>query len=336
MKREEFLQRLSAALASLSEAERAGVADYYREMICDGVENGKNEQELIDGFGEPEAIAAQILEESRAGGEEREAPAVSREDGPYAGPRHSVYPAEGPVHTVVVEARNTAVELRPVQDGPVVVRFTPGENDRVETEEQDGVFWFRHTMTFSLFHWRDLFLGPRVIRVDIPASFAGEIRASTTNARLSAAGLGRLQSAVLSASNGRLAAEDFRCESLRMKTCNGALDLRSLRGESCAAQTANGRVTADGCAFRDALSLQTSNGSICAQGVESDHVRLRTSNAPVSARIRGDMRDYAVHSHTSNASSTLPQDLAYPEQKKSLEVHTSNARIDVRFLPEQA
>lgn len=340
MKREEFLRQLAAALVSLSDAERACVIDYYREMICDGVENGKDEEELIAGFGNPREIAAQILKESREGFQEHEVPAESPQAGSAgaarAAPEESVYPARGAVHTVVVAAQNTAVELRPVQGGPVTVRFTPGTNDHVEVYEQGGVFSFRQTMTFSVFHWRDLFSRPRRICVDIPASFAGEIRASTGNARLRAAGLGSLRAMTLSTSNGHLSAEGFRCENLRARTSNGALELRGMRGGACTAQTSNGRATAEGCVFRDALSLRSSNGAVCAQDVESDHIEFTTSNGSVSAVIRGDMREYAVRSRTSNASNTLPPELVYPGQKKSLDVRTSNGRIDVRFAPAQA
>lgn len=78
--------------------------------------------------------------------------------------------------------------------------------------------------------------------------------------------------------------------------------------------------------------MYTSNAAVHAQNVISDNVEFATSNGLISAVIVGDMREYAIRSHTSNASSTLPPELVYPEQKKYLNVSTNNARIEVRFV----
>ena len=65
MNRETFLNELMAGLTQLGPVEQRQVADYYNELIFDGVENGKPEEEIIAGFGAPEEIAAQIRVEYR-------------------------------------------------------------------------------------------------------------------------------------------------------------------------------------------------------------------------------------------------------------------------------
>ena len=147
MTQQEFLKQLTAALAPLSDTERSRILDYYREMICDGIESGKEEPELIDSFGTPQEIAAQILEESAAAEHENPIPTVPAVQPPSAG----AYAARGPVNTILVDARHISVEIRPVPDGPVQVHFTPLESDRVSVSEQNGVFSFRHTMQEILF-----------------------------------------------------------------------------------------------------------------------------------------------------------------------------------------
>ena len=331
MNQEEFLQRLAAALAPLSDGERARVIDYYREMICDGVESGEDEQELIAGFGAVREITAQILAESRSASSDG-IPTVPSVSSPSADP--DAYAAEGPVRCIVIDARHTGIEIRPVQGGPVQVHFIPMEQDRVSVSERDGVFTFRHTVEFSLFHWRNLFYLPHKIIVDVPVSFNGELSVSTCNARIEAADLPRLSTVRLVTSNAHLTVSRLTCDSISLRTSNGSLELWGLQGRRCTAETSNGRITADGCRFPDELCLYTSNAAIRVQDALSDNIDFSTGNGPVTAIIRGDMREYAIRSHTSNGPNNLPPELIYPDQQKRLNVSTNNARIDVRFLAE--
>ena len=61
-------------------------------------------------------------------------------------------------------------------------------------------------------------------------------------------------------------------------------------------------------------------------------LELKTSNAPVTGTLYGDMRAYSIQSHTSNAACNLPANAVYPELEKSLSVHTSNGRIHIDFV----
>lgn len=322
---EAFLQRLAAALATLNDTERARIIDYYREMICDGVESGKDEQEVISGFGTPQEIAAQILEESRT---------VSQEgvDNLAVPADSDAYIAQGPLHSIVLDARHTNVEVRQVQSGPVQIHFTPTERDHVTVNEQNGVFSFHHIVNFPFFNFRYLLSAHRIV-VDIPITFCGELHVSTCNAKLSVQKLNRLSTVQLTTSNGRLTVSDVDCGSLSLKTSNAPLELQNLNGGGCTVETSNGHITANACSFPDELYLYTSNAAIRAQSVISDHIEFTTSNGAVSAVILGDMREYAIRSHTSNASNTLPPELIFPDQKKHLNVSTNNARINVRFTP---
>jgi len=327
MTQQEFLKQLTAALAPLSDTERSRILDYYREMICDGIESGKEEPELIDSFGTPQEIAAQILEESAAAEHENPIPTVPAVQPPSAG----AYAARGPVNTILVDARHISVEIRPVPDGPVQVHFTPLESDRVSVSEQNGVFSFRHTMEFFFFHWRSLFFTRRIV-VDIPSSFHGDLQVATCNARLSAENLSGLGFVQLSTSNGRLVVSRLTCSSLDAATSNGALELLNVSGGRCTAKTSNGHITANFCSFPGGLSLHTSNAAVRAQNLSSDNLELVSSNGAISAVILGDLREYAIHSHTSNASNSLPPELIFPGQTKSLNVRTNNAVIDVKFV----
>lgn len=59
MTRDEFLQRLSAALGSLPEEEREAALEYYEEYFADA--GPENEQDVLEELGSPEEAARQIL-----------------------------------------------------------------------------------------------------------------------------------------------------------------------------------------------------------------------------------------------------------------------------------
>mgnify|MGYP002556253563 FL=1 len=78
MDRQEFISRLTQCLGGM--AERDEILSYYGELIDDGVESGKSEQEVIAGFAPPEEIARGVAEE-----EERPAADGGTADGSAAG-----------------------------------------------------------------------------------------------------------------------------------------------------------------------------------------------------------------------------------------------------------
>ena len=303
MNRETFLNELMAGLTQLGPVEQRQVADYYNELIFDGVENGKPEEEIIAGFGAPEEIAAQIRAEYKS------QQAVEGAPGQGAVPPRPAcleYPAQEPVHTVVVDARNVRVNVRAVPGGGVRVLFQPRENDRVTVAEKDGAFLFTHTM--SIFNVKTC-------------------NAGITVSGLSAGGKGRFVT-----SNARITVENCVFGSLAAKTSNGPITLSGVTGGDCEAASNNARITAEHCRFAEKLWMQTSNGPVRAEDVEAPDLTFKTANAAITGTVVGDMRDYAISSRTSNAQNNLPMDCAYEDQAKRLWATTSNGRIDVRFV----
>lgn len=66
MNRETFLNELMAGLTQLGPVEQRQVADYYNELIFDGVENGKPEEEIIAGFGARRRSRRRFVSNTRA------------------------------------------------------------------------------------------------------------------------------------------------------------------------------------------------------------------------------------------------------------------------------
>ena len=63
MTQTEFLEDLERRLGVLPAGERRRAVDFYRELIQDGMESGKSEEEAVDALGSPETAAAALLEE---------------------------------------------------------------------------------------------------------------------------------------------------------------------------------------------------------------------------------------------------------------------------------
>lgn len=330
MNRETFLNELMAGLTQLGPVEQRQVADYYNELIFDGVENGKPEEEIIAGFGAPEEIAAQIRAEYKS------QQAVEGAPGQGAVPPRPAcleYPAQEPVHTVVVDARNVRVNVRAVPGGGVRVLFQPRENDRVTVAEKDGAFLFTHTMSiFNVWNWLDLLRGPHDITLELPLDFAGEVCVKTCNAGITVSGLSAGGKGRFVTSNARITVENCVFGSLAAKTSNGPITLSGVTGGDCEAASNNARITAEHCRFAEKMWMQTSNGPVRAEDVEAPDLTFKTANAAITGTVVGDMRDYAISSRTSNAQNNLPMDCAYEDQAKRLWATTSNGRIDVRFV----
>lgn len=64
MTAKEWLEILESELKKLPKAEREGIISYYNEMIADGLECGKDEQEIVNSLGNPFDVASKILQEN--------------------------------------------------------------------------------------------------------------------------------------------------------------------------------------------------------------------------------------------------------------------------------
>lgn len=345
MTRETFLRELLAHLGALSEEERTRVTEYYEELALDAVELGESEEEAVAGFGDPAAVAAQILAErgaAQAGAAQAgaaQAGAVQADavqDGAAqtaADPRE--YCAQGAVHTAAVQLQDRRVQVRPSADGQLRVRFTPLAGDRVQVEEENGVFRFRHRAPLlgGLFGGWEYLMGhwDRTAVLEVPPDFAGTVLVRTTNARITVESVRGAEKLQLVSSNGRIEVRDCGARAFSLKTSNGAIGLEALRGEGCDAATSNGSITAADCAMRERLRFATSNGAIRVEDADAPELSFVSSNGAIKGSIAGREADYAVTAHTSNAHCSLQESAGAPRPRR-LRAVTSNGAIRLRFL----
>lgn len=273
------------------------------------------------------------------------------------------------IHTIVVEAKSAPVEIRPVSGSTVSILFSnPRKTDIISAEIAEGRFQFHHTTKTTPTLLFGEFRLHRTILLEIPDTFHGNLLVCTSNGRLKAERLS-LERAELSTTNGGVILEDFSCESAVVSSTNGALHLTRIAAGTAEFSTTNGGANAQDLACKilnihttngglyasrvsapqtelstsngkvavldliaTSVHIKTSNGRLEVQNLLAEHIDLETSNAPVTGTIKGDLRDYAISSHTSNAPNNLPN-YSYPDQKKLLSVHTCNGKIDVQFIP---
>ncbi len=335
MNREQFLGDLMDRLGTLSEAECRKVAEYYDELIADGVESGRSEEEVIASFGQAEGIAGQILAE-RDSLQSKKEELRSRvenwqsESGERGGLRE--YRAKGPVEMIVVETRDRRVEVRESSDGQARVWFSPREGDRVSVEEAGGAFRFLHKASFfsgNAWIW-NLHGGERKVLLEVPHAFAGTVCVKTTNSRIEAEGLYGREKLQLVSSNGRIAVTGCTVNELKLKTSNAKIEIVEAAGDACDASTSNGKTIVRESRFTRHLWLETSNGAICVENIDVPDISLCTSNGSVKGTVVGREEDYEIYSHTTNAKSNL-QTTGLSGLDRRLSVVTSNGGIHIDF-----
>ena len=135
MKREEFLNTLFENIPDYTKEEQEEIRQYYEELICDGVEAGLDEEEVISRLESPENIAFSLKKEYK---EERKAEVSvvcdSSDD----------YTSSQPVAHAVISARDRGIALEPSEDGRVHVHCEKDEIDEIVCYEKEGMFFFSH------------------------------------------------------------------------------------------------------------------------------------------------------------------------------------------------
>lgn len=331
MKQEEFINELMGQLRELNEEDKEQLRDYYDELIMDGMEMGKSEEEIVAEFGPTDQVADRIRKEHAEYGEMLSSlPEAVRKKG---GQDYNAEESE--IHTIDIEAHDIPVEVyqTPSADSVRVIFLPKAGVDIVSCETIDGRLTFRHktrilSFNFDILGWLQ---GQRKIRVEVPVGFKGDLFIRTTNASVSLRDVTNVAAAKLVTSNARISVENMKCKSTYIKSCNGALNLQNISGDELEAVTTNSRITAENCSMGFGMILTTKNAAIRIRDLVSDKIVLKSSNSSIIGSIRGDMRDYAIQSHTSNASCNLPN-YSYPDQKKNLVVKTSNAKILIDFI----
>lgn len=350
MTRDTFLEDLMRQLGSLPAEDAGRIREYYEELICDGMEQGRSEESIVNGFDPVDQIAQRIKEDYGQLVRYEQRRAEEEEQKSKQGKEEPQYNSDVAVHTIRVKADCISIVARPSHSDQARVLFQPRQGiDKVECFEKDGVFTFRHSMN-TWFSWgiRGNHNSEPII-VEIPENFDGHLFLTDNCSSIHLGGFEHLKSANVETNNSRIEARKLNCEDLTLKTSNsrieacdiigrtlnisttnGRLELENLSGLSLEAFTSNGRVSATNCRMVEKMRIKSTNGKIEVHKIEAKNIELHTSNNAVRGTICGEMQDYAISSQTSNSKNNLPN-YSTPAQDKTLSVKTSNGRIDIDF-----
>lgn len=339
MKREEFYQRLFAALTHFNEEEKKGIREYYEELICDGMENGQSEEEVIDGLESPEDIAKSF----GASGASSESVVIGKNT-------EGIYESGEGVQKVVVRTKERGIQVEKSPDDRVHIYCVSGEQDEIICHEQNGVFFFqlnvRKSFRFFDFQWmKEEKRGG--IRVEIPESIQ-TLEITNRNAKVD---MGNLElekmdvytsnAAVCCAacqvkylktvtSNGGIVLQNLKLQEGDISTSNAKIHCNEIQAQQFLCKTSNGVIHLERLDGGEKLDAKSSNAPIKVDEVKAKDIRLVTSNSPVYGSLDIPMGEYDIQSHTSNGKNSLPGEIKRG-QGKTLVVKTSNSKIAVDF-----
>ncbi len=291
MKREEFLNTLFENIPNYTKEEQEEIRQYYEELICDGVEAGLDEEEVISRLESPENIAFSLKKEYK---EERKAEVSvvcdSSDD----------YTSSQPVAHAVISARDRGIALEPSEDGRV--HFFGGfsrVDSTIKVQIPESVMQAEVSTTNG---------GIRISEISKPEM----VKAHTTNGGITCNDV-RASHVELISSNASVKCEDTKVQTICMESTNGALRLKDVQAdEKLVAHTTNGSIHFEEIDAKD-IQLKTSNASIkgTLRGKGTEYaIESGTSNGKNSLPSKWNQSDSAA---------------------KRLSVHTSNANIKVAF-----
>ena len=327
MKKEEYLRKLKYYLIDMPVDDLAQIEDFYEELIFDGLEQGKTEEEIIAHLETPEEVAKKIRAEY-GGLVVYTAKAKSKEEKNKKG-----YESSEMIHTVKVESENLRIRVKTVEEGPVRVYFKPQSDlDIIDFEEKDGVFSFVHKRktSLNLKNFLNLFKEFNILVLELPMNFAGNLCLRTTNGTIRVAGLTGLAKGEIYSNNGMIKLENSFADELSIRSTNGRIELDNVRGEKLDASAGNGLISVKECRFQQKISLLTQNGAVTGRNLISDDIVMQTSNGLISGTIIGNQNDYNISSTTRNGFNNL-DNINEPDRAKQLTVTTHNGKIQVEF-----
>lgn len=349
MGKKEYLRRLGSLLRELPAEERNRLIEYYGEILDDKIESGLSEFEATEQLGSVYALANKILGENpnrrrapvwkvtaivastvlavslvcwagyaalsargsgglqpKTGGWNFNPWASSGTD---ASVEQKTYTApSGNLKSITLSAENKEVNLIPVNSQQITVSYPKHSYDQYEFSSQNGAFSMNNRVEVPRGSW-GFHTDHDVIKVQIPAQYAGDITISTTNGGISASKFAKLGTLDCETENSGIALSDLSAQQMKLHTENGAIALKDITA-------------------LQSLAAETQNAVIALDGIEGPDLSLRTENAMVTGVIRGSEEDYSVDARTINAVSNLTNRSG---GSKKLSVHTTNGLINISF-----
>ncbi len=251
---------------------------------------------------------------------------------------------------IAIDAEDMPLVLRLGTGPDIVVRYSVTKDDTCTIRVENGVLsvayrserpWYANV--FGLFS--GIARSMQKIVVEIPAAYAGEVKAATTNASLKAESLPALSAGTFQTTNGSVTLKNLKADSLSVSTTNASLTLDTVEAKEAAATSTNGRLKLADVAAAGGLYARTTNASLTAERVEASAADVATTNGglhltdvQVAGALKGETSNAAVKlARVAAASAKLAtksgnvslEDCAFSERT---EARTTNASVSVSRL----
>ena len=161
----------------------------------------------------------------------------------------------------------------------------------------------------------------------------GNIDAEVSNGSISLSNIdnvyGNLKTTI---SNGYFKADKTRCHTLDIESSNGKVNVSNTGARNAInVNTANGSIEVKNIVSNH-ISLESANGSIEVKNIVSNNISLESANGYISGNIIGKPSDYNTTSSTSLGNNSLEvYNSQITNSVKKLNVVTSNGDISVKF-----
>lgn len=312
MNREEFLDRLRAALNGMSEEDRADAALYFEEMIADRASDENIAEEEVIAQLEPVEKIAEALQAAREA-PQAEPQAVDSDgqtdDEAFRGRKTITLKADA-VRSLLIDTAHVAIRMDGAEGNEIELSYTQDDYDIYDFSVEGGALRLVRRPIQTLFRLDfGLAMGRREpIVLKVPRELAA--------------------SCELKSRNASIAVQDISFWSkLSTWTSNGSMGLRqlSLQGE-LTAHSSNGKITLEALKVRDRIEAETTNGGISATGIRAADIRLTTSNGKIEARELDCQGDIALVTRNSRLEASA---LNSPT---AIRLQTSNGALHVERI----
>lgn len=344
MTRQEYFEQLLDCLPAIAPEDQQQIYEYYNELICDGIEEGKTEEEMLLQFGVPDALAARMLEEWELSALPSPTEGIiPANEFPTDSSRLSYngtdccYTSENHLDILEFFIQECNFSVIPSLDEMLHIHFSRELQNVIQISENNRKMRFnckaKKQNPFSFFFVpfktetiqleipvkkvRILHTSMRNGSISIENLALNETVLKTTNASIEGTSLvtGHLE---LITKNAAIRLEDIIYADALLKTSNAPINLSATNGGALQGETSNSRIHAAK-VTASSLELTTSNGGISVEDCVAASTSLHTSNARIKVET---LKSNDVSFTTSNAS--IRGSILGKETEYSITCETSN------------
>ncbi len=288
MSKKEYLNRLEAALATLSYEERQAALRYYEEYLWDAGE--ENEAAAIAELGSPEALAAKILCESRT----TAAQSTKAEPQQGANADHLL-----PFSSINLNLTNADVTLYMGTAYAITLDF-PDNYPSPDVEVRDNTLYVkekRFSQSFFGIRWFG-YMKKAAVTITLPDVQYNRFAFNMVN--------------------GALKVPAFRVRELKAESVNGGINVSGVKGELIHLSSVNGGLGASDVSTTQECKCDTVNGGIDISGTLRGKVIASAVNGGIHVSIPLSGKDYNLNV------STISGSVRVNGQKMSKSFHLQN------------